>query len=236
MTRQLEMCSLYILWCGYPTDVCGSCSNLQDADLPMAVPSPSIADQLPMEVRPMNYVWLTRSHISGTFVIDPTLKVPSPLMRSLAIGGVQWNLRLSSQSIADVEIQLVDGGTQQSQHEIRPRTMLYVESMNDARVKLVCSLAVDLLANESDLYGPGHTRLCSGQKSPIQTSDISYLCCESSHPTGFPRFTEPVNGEACFPTFIRRVVKEYDHIPRHWHRNEGFCWESHGVRWRRRVR
>ena len=130
--QQSEMCSRYILWCICPTD--GSWSNLQDANLPVAVPSPSSTDQpeLPMQVRPMNYVRLTRDFISGTFVVDPTLKVPRPLMPSLASGGIQWNLHLFSKSIADVEIHLVDGGS------VRPRTMLSVQSMNDVRVKLVC--------------------------------------------------------------------------------------------------
>ena len=124
--------------------LCGSCSNLQDAHLPVALPSQSHPDQPPMGVRPMNYVWLTRKLVSGTFMIDPTLKVPSSLIPSH--GETQWNLFLNSGSTADVEIYLVDGESQQSQQSQletqTPQTLISVQSITFATVKLVRSLGV----------------------------------------------------------------------------------------------
>jgi hypothetical protein len=88
----------------------------------------------------MNYVWLTRKQVSGTFVIDPTLKVPSSLLPPPE--ETQWNLYLNSGSTADVEVYLVDGETQQSLLETHtPRTMIKVQSIYKfVTVKLVCSL------------------------------------------------------------------------------------------------
>ena len=92
----------------------------------------------------MNYVWLTRSVVSGTFVIDPALKVPSSFMPPLVDGETRWNLCLISESSADVDIYLVDGGTQQSQLEgSRPRTMINVQSKDNVTAKLVRSPAVN---------------------------------------------------------------------------------------------
>ena len=114
----------------------------------------------------MNYVWLTRKLVSGTFVIDPTLKVPSSPMPPLVNGATRRNLYLDSRLTADVEVYLVDGETQQSQLETsRPWTMLYVQSRNDVRVKLVCSLAVNLQMNLICMVQ--HARgLAAGRRAP----------------------------------------------------------------------
>jgi hypothetical protein len=100
------------------------------------------SSQTVLAVKPANYVSLSRKVVSGTFVIDPTLKVPSWL-RVAPQAGSQWNLHLTSTSTqlgqpSDVVIHLEPGDG------VRPsaRTRMCVKSSNGAEVKLVCALPV----------------------------------------------------------------------------------------------
>ena len=96
-------------------------------------------------MKPCNYLSLTRkdSSINGTFVIDPTLRIPPSLLPSLEEGeseGERKNLRLvSDYGVVDVEIYLVDGERDETSTPI-PRTTLYAKADHGwVVVKLVSS-------------------------------------------------------------------------------------------------
>ena len=94
-------------------------------------------------VRPANYVSLKREVVSGTFAVDPTLKVP-PWLQVAPRAEPEWNLHLTSTStkwerFSDVEIHIVPGeeGVRSSS-----RTRVRVNSSNGAQVKLVSAFPI----------------------------------------------------------------------------------------------
>ena len=144
---------------------------------------PSVDESLP-DVKPTNYVSVTKDLVSGAFVIDPTMKVPSWLLKPLADNEIRWNLSLTSQSDAtetsEVDIYLVHGkerveGTSANLSP-PPRTMLAVRSNSQTDVSLVCATfyICPRLIRQTDLiiYGTAHTAW-NGQESSFCSPGIS---------------------------------------------------------------
>ena len=128
--------------------------NYMQLASPTALEGPAIP-----AVKPVNFVSLMRESISGIFVIDPMMKVPSWLLQQ-----VQYNMCLTSShgvtpnvGTLDVVIHLVHGGEQvqrASQKSSPRRTWLYARSNDSAKATLVCVLLLHLHAyvHASDQY------------------------------------------------------------------------------------
>jgi hypothetical protein len=114
--------------------------------LPSGFKQPSPLPQDAYAVKPANYVSLKRDVVSGTFAIDPTLKVPPWLQvapQAEPWAKPEWNLQLTSTStksgrFSDVEIHLLPG--EQGVESSVPTTRMCVKSSNGAQVKLVSAL------------------------------------------------------------------------------------------------
>jgi len=97
----------------------------------------------PPDIRPCNYISITRNVLTGAFVVDPTLRMPAALRSGyVTLANLnKRNLYLRSSGSADVDIYLLASGkpVMTSSNKIKITTLL-VETSSDAVMRLVSAL------------------------------------------------------------------------------------------------